>query len=234
MVLSPALTFESVSIAWPGEAPHLRNISFSVQPGERVALVGLNGSGKTTLLMACAGLVPHTGHIAVDSTPLESGTHGRVRNKIGVLFNVPEDQLFFPTVRDDVLFSLSGARLSKAEKIHRCHHALHKLGIAQLEHRPLHNLSHGQKQRVALAGAMVSNPGLLLLDEPTSALDPVARRQLQHTLIKESSAMIIATHDLAFAAQTCHRCLFVSDGTVKTDWTLPQIESHWEILAGAE
>ncbi|MBN2718497.1 MAG: ABC transporter ATP-binding protein [Deltaproteobacteria bacterium] len=223
----PVLTFESVSIAYPGEAPLLRNICFQVDKGERLALVGLNGSGKTTLMMACVGLVPHTGHIYLDGISLTPKTVNTIRENIGFLFNVPEDQLLFPEVLDDVCFGLKRTTLSKAEKQIRCEQMLHKLNISYLKNASIHQLSHGQKQRAALAGAMVSEPKLLLLDEPTSGLDPIARNQLIQTLTNEKSAMIIATHDLNFAGKVCDRCLFVENGRVDTHFSVAEIHAIW-------
>jgi cobalt/nickel transport system ATP-binding protein len=224
---TPVLTFESVSIAYPGEAPLLSNICFHVDKGERLALVGLNGSGKTTLMMACVGMVPHCGHICLDGISLTSKTLNIIREKVGFLFNVPEDQLLFPEVIDDVCFGLQRTTLSKTEKQIRCEKMLQKLNISHLKNASIHHLSHGQKQRAALAGAMVSEPKLLLLDEPTSGLDPVARNQLVQTLTAEKSAMIVATHDLDFANKVCDRCLFVENGRVDTHFSVAEIHSIW-------
>ncbi len=228
MTESQAITFESVSIAYAGENPILKNIDLSIGYGEKVALIGLNGSGKTSLLMACVGLAPHLGVITVGKTPVRSDTTEIVRRQVGFLFNVPEDQLLFPRVVEDVAFSLTKIKLSRDEKLHQSLQILKQLGIAHLAHSTLHHLSHGQKQRVALAGALVAKPSLLLLDEPTSGLDPLGKSRLQKILKRQTSAVLMATHDLEFARGFCDRYLFLEGRSLRADWSLSQIETHWK------
>ncbi|MFA6034743.1 MAG: ABC transporter ATP-binding protein [Myxococcota bacterium] len=209
------LEFRGVSATYEkGLKPAISGISFKVGAGERVALIGLNGSGKTTVLMAAAGLVPHTGDIEVCGDMLCGKTLGGIRDRIGFLFNVPEDQLLFPEVYDDVSFSLKRQGVPSNEVRARTMKVLEQLGIAHLADSPVHHLSHGQKQRVALAGALAAEPPLLLLDEPTSALDPPGREHLADLLSAVPSAMLVATHDTAFARRLCSRYLFVNDGQI--------------------
>ena len=214
----PALEFCEVTVRYEPEArPILDAVSFSVAAGERVALVGLNGSGKTTLLAAAVGLVPHEGEIRVDAEVLARRTLARVREQIGFLFNVPEDQLLFPKVLDDVAFGPLRQGLSPSAAAGKARQALVTLGVDALADAPLHHLSHGQKQRVALAGALAVNPALLLLDEPSAGLDPPGKLALASTLRGLDAAMVIATHDLEFAARVCTRFMMLEGGRVAFD-----------------
>ena len=211
-----------------GAAPVLRDVNLSIAPGERVGLVGLNGSGKTSLLMAVVGLVPFEGEILVAGTRVERASLGRVRDRVGFLFNVPEDQLLLPRVRDDVAFGAIRAGVPAPAARAQAEETLAALGVAALAGEPVHHLSHGQKQRVALAGALVRQPPLLLLDEPSAALDPPAVRRLAALLSGLPSAMLVATHDLAFAAQLCHRVVLLEEGRVVPGLhDLDEVTARW-------
>ena len=198
----------------PNQAPALREASLSVRSGERVALVGCNGSGKTTLLLAVVGLLKHQGEIEVSGTPVMPRTLEEVRRKVGFLFNLPEDQLLFPRVIDDVAFSLHRLGVSPGDGHQSARRALNELGVGDLADRPVHHLSHGQKQLAALAGALVGSPALLLLDEPSSGLDPPGRRHLADLLCRRKEAMLLATHDMEFARRVCSRFVMLDQGRV--------------------
>jgi len=214
----PALSFDQVSVRRePHAAETLSGISLAVAAGERVALVGLNGSGKTTLLMSAVGLVPHQGEIRVGGVPVTARTLPQVRGQVGFLFNVPEDQLLMPRVLDDVAFGCVRQGLPPSEAAARAMQALDSLGVASLAELPVHHLSHGQKQRVALAGALVRDPPLLLLDEPSAGLDPPGKRSLASLLQGLPAAMLIATHDLEFASRVCSRLLLLDEGRLVLD-----------------
>ena len=197
-----------------------------------MALLGLNGSGKTTLLMTAVGLIPHEGLIQVCGVPVSRATVARTRQKTGFLFNVPEDQLLLPKVIEDVAFGLLHQGEAAGDAFTRARQTLESLGIADLAEWPLHHLSHGQKQRVALAGALVANPPLLLLDEPSASLDPPGRRVLARTLGRLDAAMLVATHDLDFAAHLCSRFVVLDHGRIvrdeaHADSVLPELRNDW-------
>jgi cobalt/nickel transport system ATP-binding protein len=208
----------NVSVSWEPDAPPvLADVTFSMAEGERVALVGLNGSGKTTLLLALAGLLPHQGEVRICGERLTRGSAAALRDSLGFLFNVPEDQLLLPKVLDDVAFGLTRRGAPAAEAALRAQDALDRMGVGHLAQLPVHRLSHGQKQRVALAGALVAEPPLMLLDEPSSGLDPPAAASLAELLCGLISAQLTATHDLDLADRASTRVLLIDQGTVALD-----------------
>jgi cobalt/nickel transport system ATP-binding protein len=214
----PALVFRGVTVRYEGgDGATVRDVTFSIAAGERVALVGLNGSGKTTLLMTAVGLVPHDGEVEVGGVTLTRRTVSAIRGQVGFLFNVPEDQLLFPKVVDDAAFGLLRRGLRPSEAMAKARETLGWLGVAHLSEAPLHHLSHGQKQRVALAGALAVDPPLLLLDEPSAALDPPGKRTLAQFLQGVGAAMVVATHDLDFAGSFCTRFLLLERGRIAFD-----------------
>lgn len=227
----PALRFSDVTIRRSADAPPiLDSLSFSIARGEKVALLGLNGAGKTTLLAAAVGLVQAKGEIYVGDTALGPSSLGAVREQVGVVFNVPEDQLLFPRVLDDVAFGLRRRGVQAQEAEARARRALEQLGVGQLAESSVHHLSHGQKQRVALAGALVTEPSLLLLDEPSAGLDPPGKRALAALLGGLGAAILVATHDLDFAASFCTRFLMLEGGRLLLDGSDPaEVKRRWEL-----
>lgn len=215
---APALAFDRVTVRYePDAGPAIDDVTFSIGAGERTALVGLNGSGKTTLLMAAVGLVKCEGEIRVCGTAVSPRTAAAVRDHVGFLFNVPEDQLLFPKVIEDAAFGLLRRGSARTEAYRRAAAALDSLGVGALSEWPLQHLSHGQKQRVALAGAIVADPPLLLLDEPSASLDPPGRRSLARLLDRLDAAILIATHDLDFACRFCRRFIVLENGRIAHD-----------------
>ncbi len=215
-----ALAYRDVSARYRDEDPAvIRGISLDIAPGERVALLGLNGSGKTTLLYSAVGLIPFDGVISVCDVPLSKATERSVRDSIGFLFGVPDDQILFPSVLDDIAFTLERRGISRIEARQKALPIMTMLGIEHLASYSPHRLSHGQMQRVALAGALVANPPLLLFDEPSAALDPVGKEDLAGLLALLDAAMLIATHDIPFARQVCKRFIVLANGAIAEDTT---------------
>jgi cobalt/nickel transport system ATP-binding protein len=211
----PVLAFRQVSVRYDvALPPALADCTFAVQPGERVALMGANGSGKTTILTATVGLVPFAGSIVIAGEALDYRHPERARAHVGLLFSIPEDQLLFPRVLDDVAFSLTGRGVPAGEARERALAALHRLGADHLADRSPYRMSRGQRLRAALAGTLVTEPPLLLLDEPSSGLDPAGRRLLIEQLNALPSAMLVATHDIDFASRCCHRWILMDAGRV--------------------
>jgi len=221
--MSDALVYRDVSVVYPGgDLEAVRNVSLTIGRDDRVALMGLNGSGKTTLLLAAAGLLRFTGDISVCGISLSHATERVVRDKLGFLFGVPDNQILFPNVMDDVAFSLERRGVSRKASMEKALAVMAALEIEGLASCSPHHLSQGQRQRVALAGALVSSPPLLLLDEPSASLDPVGKEELAGLLDAQKVAMLIATHDMNFARRVCRRFVILESGTVIDDTTDPE------------
>jgi len=220
--MSETLALRDVSVRYHADTPDvLRNVTFTLRPGERCALLGLNGSGKTTLLSAIAGLLPFSGEITVCGTVLTRTTERTVRDNLGFLFSAVNDQLLFPQVLDDVAFTLERRGVPSDEARKRALATLDELGIGKFAQSSHCRLSHGQRQRVALAGMLVASPPLLLMDEPTASLDPVGQDGLTRMLARQQAALLVATHDADFARNVAQRFLILEAGQIIEDTTDP-------------
>jgi cobalt/nickel transport system ATP-binding protein len=222
--MTSAVQFRHVSFHFDDATPALVDVSFALAPGERVALVGPNGAGKTTLLLHLAGILPEQdggahgeGEIAVFGETLRAGAENVVRRQVGLLFQDPDDQLFCPTVGDDVGFGPAQLGLKGNALRLRVAEALARVGLTGFEKRLPHRLSGGEKKRAALAGLLAYDPQILAFDEPTSGLDPRSRRQLMTVLNGLTATQIFATHDLALAAEMCPRTIVLDAGVVVAD-----------------
>jgi cobalt/nickel transport system ATP-binding protein len=199
--------------------PALQNVSFSLDAGERLGLLGNNGAGKTTLLLTLVGiLLPERGEIAFGGMVLRGGTRPDItaafRRRIGLVMQNPDDQLFMPTVYDDIAFGLRSQDIPENIIETKTDGIMNALEITALKNRLSHRLSGGEKRLAALAGVLVMEPELLLLDEPAAFLDPPGRERLIAILAGLSRSMIIATHDLEMAERLCHRVLRLDQGRI--------------------
>lgn len=221
---------EGVMVRYPERPePALCGCDLRVASGERVALVGLNGSGKSTLLLAAVGILPFSGRIRILGEELVSRSARRLRRNVGFLLPVPEDQILLPRVLEDVAFGALRCGWPQDKALSAAKEALNALGVSELAELSPHRISHGQRLRVALAGALITSPPLLLLDEPTGGLDPLGRRQLAELLASLPSTMVVATHDIEFASRTCNRYVLLDQGRVAgegTDWKT--LDSMWD------
>jgi cobalt/nickel transport system ATP-binding protein len=203
------LEIESLGFSYEDGTVALENFSLSLERGEKVAIVGPNGAGKSTLLHLIAGFrMPFTGRVTIDSQTLTESTADDLRRKVGLLFQDPDDQIFMPTVEEDVAFGPRNLRLDDIDG--RVSKGLRSAGIEMLAKRKPHRLSYGMKKRVAIAGIMAMDPNILLLDEPTSGLDPRARSELIKLLKGMDRSMLIATHDLDAAAEIVDRAIVLN------------------------
>ena len=212
---SVAIALQDLSFSYP-DSPHiLQDISVSIREGERVGLIGHNGCGKTTLFMLLCGLLtPQTGTVHLFDRLVE--TH-QFHPEVGFLFQDPADQLFSPSVRDDVAFGPMNLGLSEAEVTKRVEAALELTGLQALASRPPHHLSGGEKQMVAIAGLMAMCPRVLLYDEPTASLDLRTRRRLIRFLQRSDETLLLASHDLEFLLEVCDRVLLIDEGRIIAD-----------------
>jgi len=207
------LEIESLGFSYEDGSVALENVSLSLERGEKVAIVGPNGAGKSTLLHLIAGFrMPFTGKVLIDSQMLTESSADDLRRKTGLLFQDPDDQIFMPTVEEDVAFGPRNLRLDDIDG--RVSRGLRSAGVETLAKRRPHRLSYGMKKRVAIAGIMAMDPDILLLDEPTSGLDPRARSELIKLLKGMDRSMLIATHDLEAAAEIVDRAVVLNVGVL--------------------
>ena len=207
--------WNNVSFAWPDGTPALRDVSLRLETGESVGLLGANGAGKTTLLLLAVGcLIPASGTVRVDGVAVEPKTLADIRRRLGFVFQDADDQLFLPTVLEDVAFGPLNHGMTREEARTRAEETLAAVGASGLAQRPPHRLSGGEKRIAALATALAVSPLALLLDEPTSGLDPCARERLARLFETLRPACLVATHDLPFARAACGRVVVLSEGCV--------------------
>lgn len=230
------LAVQQLSYRYPDGHEALCGLSFSLAPGERVALIGPNGAGKSTLLLHLNGLLPDraptTPRVTVDGLPLVEANLAEVRRRIGLLFQDPDDQLFCPTVWEDVAFGPQQLGVREPTLTQLVRDSLAQVGLAGFEERLPHHLSRGEKRRVCLAGLLACDARLLVLDEPTSDLDPRGRRELMGLLTRLPTGQLIATHDLEFVVEICPRAIVLDGGRIVADGpTLELLDDEALMLA---
>ena len=207
-----------VAFAYPGGHAVLEDVSFDVGAGERVGLVGPNGAGKSTLLHLLVGLdEPSAGAITVAGIPVRPGRLAEVRSHVGMVFQDPDDQLFLPTLVEDVAFGPLNQGVPPAEARRLAEEQLEALGLAAMAERAAHHTSGGERRRAALATALVSRPEVLLLDEPTDGLDARGRQAIVRILRARPEALVVATHDLDVVRAVCSRMLVLDRGRLVAD-----------------
>ncbi|HSI93280.1 MAG TPA: ABC transporter ATP-binding protein [Jiangellaceae bacterium] len=219
--MNPSLEVRGLAYAYPDGHQALFGIDLAVARGERVALLGPNGAGKTTFVLHLNGILrAGAGSVRVgglDVRPEDRDTIREIRRRVGIVFQDPDDQLFMPTVRDDVAFGPANLGLRGAELEARVTGALAAVGMSDVADRPPHHLSFGQRRRVAVATVLAMRPEILVLDEPTSNLDPASRRELAEILTSLDVTLLLVTHDLPYALELCDRSVVLSGGTVVAD-----------------
>jgi cobalt/nickel transport system ATP-binding protein len=231
-VTRAALTVDRVSFSYPGGHRVLDGFSLTVAPGERVALLGPNGAGKTTFALHVNGVLElQEGVITVNGLDLVEENLVEIRRRVGMVFQNADDQLFMPSVREDVAFGPANLKLPVDEQQRRVDEALTAVGAAGFGERAPHHLSSGEKRRVAIATVLAMRPDLLVLDEPTSGLDPAGRRELADLLGSLPLTQLTITHDLPFALELCPRSVIISGGTVVADGPTEQILADTKLLA---
>ena len=234
----PAIEFDGVSHVYDGGIAALTDIRLRICEGESVALCGPNGSGKTTLLKLATGLLaPAGGRILLAGDALTPPARRNAFRKIGFLFQDAEDQLFCPTVREDVGFGPRNLGLLKEDVAARVQEALKIMGITHLVDRPIHHLSNGEKKRAALAGLVAMEAPIMVLDEPTSGLDPASARELVallRTLNHEHGyTMLVATHDIGRVPEFARRVLILKDGGIFKDGSTEEVLTDVPLLKAA-
>ncbi len=222
---------KDVYFRYPDGTEALRGLTFRIVHGESVGIAGANGMGKTTLLLNLSGhLIPTKGEIAIGEVTLVKQTKQEIRKKVGFVFQRTDDQLFMPTVYEDVAFGPINLGLTQDKVEEKVSHALEMVGCLHLRNRPPHRLSEGQKRAVAIATVMAMDPDILVMDEPASNLDPKSRRHLINLLRGFEHTKIIASHDLDLIMDVCERCIIVREGKVVADGPTEQILSNETLL----
>ncbi|MEJ2757665.1 MAG: ABC transporter ATP-binding protein [Anaerolineales bacterium] len=214
---SPILEVGDLSFSYPAGHCALDQISITLQPGEKVALVGHNGSGKSTLMLNIIGILTGEGSIKVSGMDLTEDNLPFIRAKVGLVFQNPDDQLFSPTVFEDVAFGPLHMGISEEETRIRVANALKAVGMEKFEDRLSYHLSTGEKKRVAIATVLSMEPDLIILDEPSAGLDPRARRSLINLLRDLPQSLLVATHDLLMVRELLPRTVILDSGQVVAD-----------------
>ncbi len=225
--MKPALEVRDLRFRYHDGKEALRGISFSVHKGECLGVIGPNGAGKSTILLHLNGLLPEKftdpPSVFVMGDPVAPDTIFSIHRKVGLLFQDPDDQLFCPTVFEDVAFGPRQYGLSESEVCALVAESLHRVGLAGFEKRSPHHLSGGEKQRVCLAGVLACRPEVLVLDEPTSDLDPRGKRELRSLLKTLSATKVIASHDLELVLELCSRTIVLDEGLIVADGPTAEI-----------
>ncbi len=230
----PSLEIKNLAFAYPDGNQALFGVNLTIQKGERVALLGPNGAGKTTLVLHLNGIhETQQGEVLIAGTKVDNenkDTLKLIRSKVGIVFQDPDDQLFMPTVEEDVAFGPynMGLRDDDLEKV--VDESLNAVGMLEFKDRPPHHLSFGQRRRVAVATVLAMKPEILILDEPSSNLDPASRRELAEILEKLNITVLMVTHDLPYAYELCKRSVILSKGKIVADDLTKNVLGNQELL----
>jgi cobalt/nickel transport system ATP-binding protein len=234
MSSTPSLLIENLAFAYPDGNQALYGVNLKIEKGERVALLGPNGAGKTTLVMHMNGIHPTAhGKVEVAGQLVDAKNKEaikEIRSKVGIVFQDPDDQLFMPTVGEDVAFGPYNMGKRGAELDQIVDDSLAQVGMSEFRDRPPHHLSFGQRRRVAVATVLAMQPEILVLDEPSSNLDPASRRELADVLRSLNITMVMVTHDLPYALELCERSVILSGGIIVADASTRDILKNEELL----
>ena len=217
------IEFQKVSFAYERERPVIRDLSFRVAEGESVGLIGANGAGKSTVMKLLLGLLTGEGQILVDGTAVTKQTLPEIRRKLGFVLQNSDNQMFMPTVYEDMIFAPLNYMLSREEADRRVDAVLEQLGLQELKHRYNHKLSGGEKRMAAIATILAMEPETVLMDEPTTALDPYNRRMVINTIRALPQTRLISSHDLDMILDTCERVILLSGGRIAADGSAGEI-----------
>jgi cobalt transport protein ATP-binding subunit len=230
--LQPAVRVADLVYDYPGGHRALNGVNLRIEPGERVALLGPNGAGKTTLALHLNGILRATsGQVVVAGDVVARDTVARVRSAVGLVFQDPDDQLFMPTVAQDVAFGPLNFGVPPAEVPTRVAEALAAVGMADAADAYPGHLSFGQRRRVAIATVLSCRPSVMVLDEPTSNLDPAARRELAGVVAALEVTVLMVTHDLPFALQLCPRSVILDEGQIRADGATRRLLADSSLLS---
>lgn len=225
--MTPLVEVRGLRFRYPDGIPALNGIDFRLDPGETVALLGPNGSGKTTFVLHLNGLLAGEGVVEICGLPVTAANLSQIRRNVGVVFQDSDNQLFMPTVLEDVAFGLLNIGFDQPSALSRAKAALATVGMERTASRAPYHLSAGEKKRVAIAGIVAMEPEVLVLDEPTANLDPPTQRSLAELVAHLPQAKIIVTHDISFASALCQRAVFVDGGLITAEGALEDIVARF-------
>jgi cobalt/nickel transport system ATP-binding protein len=232
---NPSLEITGLAFAYPDGNQALFGVNLAVEKGERVAILGPNGAGKTTLVMHLNGIHgAQKGQVKIAGTTIDTNDKlilKKIRSQVGIVFQDPDDQLFMPTVREDIAFGPYNMGIRGAELDQIVNEALAQVGMSDFADRAPHHLSFGQRRRVAVAGVLAMKPEILVLDEPSSNLDPASRRELASILASLDVTILMVTHDLPYALELCTRAVVLSGGVIAEDSPTRALLADGEKLA---
>lgn len=227
-----AVEVTGLSYTYPDGHQALRGVDLRLEHGQRVALLGPNGCGKTTLALHLNGIHRgDRGEVRVGDLAVTDAHLAEIRRRVGLVFQNPDDQLFMPSVREDVAFGPANLGLARDERDARVDEALAAVDAAHVADRAPHHLSGGERQRVALATVLAMRPDVLVLDEPTAGLDPAGRRALIDVLARQPVTQVVVTQDLPFALELCPRALIMDAGEIVADGATPALLADARLLA---
>lgn len=229
--MSRALDVRGLRFSYPDGREALSGVDLAIDEGERVAVLGPNGAGKTTFALHLNGILRGSGEVIVDGLTLDDESLAEVRRRVGLVFQDANDQLFMPTVGEDVAFGPANLGLEGAELAKRVDDALAKVDASALRSRVPHHLSGGEKRSASIATVLAMEPHILVLDEPTSGLDPAGRRELVDMLETLEITLLVITHDLPFALELCDRAVIFDEGRVVADGDTPDILGDDDLLS---
>ena len=224
------IEFQNVSFAYEKGRPVLQDLSFRIEDGESVGLIGANGAGKSTVMKLLLGLLSGEGKILVDGDEVKKENLAKIRRKLGFVLQNSDNQMFMPTVYEDMIFAPLNYGMSREEAEEKVDAVLERLGLTELKHRHNHKISGGEKRMAAIATILAMEPAAILMDEPSAALDPYNRRIVINTIRELGQTKLITSHDLDMILDTCDRVILLSNGRIAADGPAETILHDRELL----
>ena len=224
------IEFNNVSFSYEKGIPVLNGMSFSIDAGENVGIIGANGAGKSSLLKVLLGLLPHEGEIFVKGIPVCKQNLPEIRRLLGFILQNSDNQMFMPTVYDDMMFGLLNYGMSKQDADRRVDEVLEQLNLIKLKNKYNHKISGGEKRMAAIATVLAMEPEVIIMDEPSVSLDPYNRRSVIKVINSLPQTKIIASHDLDMIMETCNRVILIADGHVIASGEAGEILCDKELL----
>ena len=224
------IEFQDVSFSYERGTPVIEHLSFRIEAGQSVGLIGANGAGKSTVMKLLLGLISGEGEVLVDGTPVQKTTLAEIRRKLGFVLQNSDHQMFMPTVYEDMMFAPLNYGVPRDQAEQRVDAVLAQLGLEDLKHRHNHRISGGEKRMAAIATILAMEPEAILMDEPTAALDPYNRRIIINTIRELEQTKLITSHDLDMILDTCERVILLSDGKIVADGRADDILRNRELL----